>query len=139
MHIVRIDRTGWEKFTGNLGFVEFKDGISVRPLTDREIQQIGASIRLARVDTDEQVGLGVRIQQNRKMSAEVKKQLPKASEKKEEVKPLKYDRDKLDEIASEGGIKAIREVAKEFDVKGVEISKMIEDILEAQAPKSESK
>lgn len=139
MFKVRIDRPGYDKFNGTLGFVEFKDGISVRPLTDREIQQIGASIRLARVDTDEQVGLGVRIQQNRKMSAEVKKQLPKASEKKEEVKPLKYDRDKLDEIASEGGIKAIREVAKEFDVKGVEISKMIEDILEAQAPKSESK
>lgn len=139
MFKVRIDRKGYDKFNGTLGFVEFENGVSVRPLTEREVAVIGASIRLVRVDTDEQVGQGVKIKEGTKASAEVKKPLAKASDAKPvEAKPLKYDKDKLEEIASEGGIKAIREIAKEFDVKGVEISKMIDGILEAQAPKTES-
>lgn len=131
MHIVKIDKEGWEAFTGSLGPVPFKNGVSERPLTEQEIGRIGASIRLVKVDSDEQVGPAVVMVDARNVSAEVKVAL-QTSEEEPEVVELKYDREKLEEIASEGGIKAVREIAKEFDVKGVEISKMIEDILKAQ-------
>lgn len=137
MFKVRIDRDGWESFTGQLGTVEFKDGVSVRPLTEREVQFLGASIRIVRADTDEQVGVGVTVKEGRKHSAKVVEPLKTETEEQKEAPVLKYDRDKLDEIASEGGIKAIREVANEFGVKGVQISSMIEDILKAQTEGTE--
>ena len=132
MSIVKIDVPGWEHFEGQLGMVPFKNGISQRELTPLELQRIGANIRLVKVDTDEQVGAAVTMAQSRHLSAEVK--APSKTLEEEPVKEvvLKYTKDQLEEIASEGGIKAIREIGKEFDVKGVEISKIIEEVMKVQ-------
>jgi hypothetical protein len=133
MDICKIDQTGWDSYTGLVGMVPFKDGISERPMTDLEIARIGASIRLVRVDSDEQVGAAVTMVKARGIAAEVKTSHTQVkSETPKAPKELKYDRDALEIVASEGGIKAVREIAKEFDVKGVEINKMIDDILKAQ-------
>jgi hypothetical protein len=121
MHIVRIDQQGWDFYDGLLGMVPFKNGISTRPLTDQEMSQLGASIKLVKVENDEQVGASVTMVDSRRVSAEVAPLLPTVKEDEKKVE-VKYSKDKLEEIASEGGIKAIREVAKEFDVKGVEIN-----------------
>mgnify|MGYP000580744741 CR=1 FL=1 len=136
MSNVRIDSIGWDSYTGLLGMVPFKDGISERPLSDQEIARLGAVIRLVRVGTDEQVGAAVSMVGFKNISAEVVATSPTLADEEavEEVK-LEYDRDRLEEIASEGGIKAIREIAGKFDVKGVEISKMIEGIIKAQQGK----
>ena len=134
MSKVRINVPGWEKFDGLLGMVPFENGVSTRELTKDEIMRIGANIAIVKVDSDEQVGAAVTMANSRNVSAEVKAASPTLAEEQPKVE-LKYDRDKLLEIASEGGIKAIREIAKEFDVRGVEISKMIDDIIQAQMPK----
>lgn len=132
MNIVRIAAPGWEGYSDLLGGVPFKDGVSERPLTPQEMARIGASIKLVKVDSDEQVGASTIMACSRNISAEVVPALKKASEATpKEVEP-KYSKDRLEEIASEGGIKAIREIAKEFDVKGVEISKMIDEIMKVQ-------
>lgn len=131
MFLVRIDKAGWETFSGQLGLVPFKDGVSTRPLTDIEMRQIGASIRIVRLESNEQVGPAVAMVDARSVSAEVKTPLPTVAETEPEV-ALEYDRDTLEKLADEGGIKAVREIAAKFGVKGVGIDKMIEDILEAQ-------
>ena len=130
MNLVSIDQKGWEKYTGYLGMVPFENGVSTRPLTDIEMRQIGASIRLVNVESDEQVGPSVTMVNARAVSAEVKAPLPTVAEKPEVT--LEFDRDALEKLADEGGIKAVREVAAKFGVKGVGIDKMIEDTLEAQ-------
>jgi hypothetical protein len=133
MYICKIDAIGWNCYTGLVGTVPFKDGISERPLTDQEIARLGAVIRLVRVDSDEQVGAAVTMAGIGHVSAEVVAPSPTLEDEQTEQKvELKYDREKLLEVASEGGIKAIREIAKEFDVKGVEINRMIDDIVKAQ-------
>ena len=132
MHFVKIDQIGWDSYNGLLGMVPFKNGVSERPVTDVEMSRLGASIRLVKVDSDEQVGAATTMANSRHVSAEVEAPIePVKEEPKAEVE-LKYTKDQLEEIASEGGIKAVRDIAKEFDVKGVEISKMIEDIMKVQ-------
>lgn len=138
MNYVKIDVRGYEHFNDDLGGVPFEKGISTRPLTPNEIARLGASIRLVIVDSDEQVGPGVDIVNAIKANspAEVVKPLRTAEEARTEaIEPLEYDRDRLEAIASEGGIKAIREVAAKFGVKGVQISQLIDNIIKVQEDK----
>jgi hypothetical protein len=131
MSFVRIDQKGWETFTGLLGPVLFENGVSKRELTPNELARLGASVKLVTLEGDKQVGAATIMANSRHVSAAVKPVVKPKVERAEPIQ-LKYDKDKLEEIASEGGIKAVREVAKEFGVKGVEISKMIDDIVTAQ-------
>jgi hypothetical protein len=58
--ICRLTAPGWENFTGNFGFgAAFKDGVSVQPLTQRQIMRIGSSTVLVNDETGEQVGPSV--------------------------------------------------------------------------------
>lgn len=132
MSIVKIDQSGWDAFTGQLGPVPFENGVSTRPLTPAEKTRLGAAIKLVEIDSGKQIGASTIMANTRHLSAQV---TPTRQAPKEEPKPkveLKYTKDKLQEIASEGGIKAIREIAKEFDVKGVEINKIIDEIVKVQ-------
>lgn len=132
MFKVRIDVPGWESYSDLFCMVPFENGVSTRPVTDQEALRIGAIIKCVRVDNDEQLGAATVMAESKNVSAAIVPELAKASDKPETEIVLKYSKDKLEEIASEGGIKAIREVAKEFDVKGVEISKIIDEIMKVQ-------
>lgn len=146
---MKIDKQGWDKYTGLLGMVPFKDGVSERELTDREADIIGATIRLVDVKSEKQVGAAVKMFRSDKGNGKGK---PKIDDPIVEPDPPVFDepdpipdptptptpipdegptQESLEKIADEGGIKAIREVGNKYGVKGVEISKMIEDILEA--------
>ncbi len=58
--ICRLAAPGWVNFTGNLGHgAAFKDGVSVEPLTPRQIARIGSSTVLVNNETGEQVGPSV--------------------------------------------------------------------------------
>lgn len=135
MDRVRIDVPGWDGFTGALGGVPFTDGISDRPLTPQEIARIGANMRIVKLDGDGQVGPGM------DMIAAESRPAPILNARPEEAKPeptpvvLEYDRERLEKLAEDGGIKAVREVATKFGVKGVQISQLIDGILEAQKGK----
>lgn len=141
MYKVKVDMVGFEKYTGLLGTVSFTDGISDRPVTEDEAARLGASVRLVRVDKNEQVGAATDMANARRLqsqSATVKEDISEPEAKVEPLrKPkkavaLKYNEEKLEEIANDGGIKAIRKIADEYDVKGVQISALIKGILEAQ-------
>lgn len=57
---VRILSAGWETFTGSLGFrAEFKDGVSVSDLDQRQIARIGSNLRIVDIETGLQVGPSV--------------------------------------------------------------------------------
>jgi hypothetical protein len=130
MSKVRITVPGWDRFTGLLGVIPFEDGVSTRELIPQEKSRLGAILGIEDVDGG-QVGAGVDMAKIYNVSAEVKPVEPKPVAPKPE-KVLQYNREKLEAIAEEGGIKAIREIAAKFDVKGVEISKIIDEVIEAQ-------
>lgn len=56
----RLTAPGWEHFTGSMGHgAMFKDGLSVQPLTARQIARIGSTTKLVNDETGEQVGPSV--------------------------------------------------------------------------------
>lgn len=58
--ICRLTAPGWAKFTGSMGHgAMFKDGVSVAPLTPRQIARIGSTTVLVNDETGEQVGPSV--------------------------------------------------------------------------------
>lgn len=134
---VRINEPGWETFSEMLCGVPFKNAVSTRELTPREIAMIGSNLKIVRVDDDTQVGASVIMANTGHLQAQVEAPLQRKSEtdkKKTEKKTSeKYTQEALEKIAEEGGIKAIRKVADKFGVKGVQITHLIEEILKAQA------
>lgn len=135
MSRVKIDVPGWGSFNGEMRGIPFENGVSTRELTPHEKLMLGSVIGISDIDSGKQVGAGVEMANIYNVSAEVKPvEKPKAVVEDKPV-VLEYDRDRLEEIASEGGIKAVREIAAKFNVKGVEISKMIDGIIEAQKAK----
>lgn len=141
MSRIKIDVAGWDHFNGHLGTIEFENGISKRELTQQEMHRLGANLKIVRVDNNEQVGASVIMANIGHVSAELTPALPTLAEQKEaaqnEEPELKYTRAVLNEIADKQGIKGIRKIAAEYGVKGVQISAMIDEIIEAQSPKEE--
>lgn len=134
MYKIRIDSVGFEYFTGLLGQVPFTDGISDREVTDNEASRLGASVRVVKVDNNEQVGAATNIANARNVQAEVAVVKENPVETKEALtKELKYSKAFLEKLAEDGGIKAVRKVGDEFGVKNVQISSLIEEILQAQS------
>lgn len=145
---VRIDRTGWDSYTGDLSGVPFVNGISTRELNEREIARIGANIRIVGLEDDKQVGPTtehkghieaptvvnsvrasdeeVVVETTAEVFTEVNEPVSDAPDRR------LYTKEELIKIADDGGIKAIRDIAKEYDVKGVQIAQLIQGILQAQ-------
>lgn len=137
MYKVRIDSVGFEYFTGLLGQVPFTNGVSDRELTDGETSRLGASVRLVRLDNDEQVGAATDIVNARNVQAKVAPvEKAPVEAAKQPAKELKYSKEYLENLAQEGGIKAVRKVGDEFGVKNVQISSLIDEIIEAQTKQS---
>lgn len=153
MQKIRIAEKGWDHFNDYLGSIKFTNGVSDRPLTEREIQIVGSSLKITPVDSDEQLGPATEMILKREDKAPKLEPLKVAKEEKiEEVKveaekiaettddlleqneapKTKWTKDDLEILASEKGIQGIREEAAKFGIKGVQIAKLIEQILEAQ-------
>lgn len=71
MPIVRITEKGWEKFTGPLGDIEFKDGVSVEVITVREAERLGCLMSVVNADTGENPSSVQRMVDERAYSADV--------------------------------------------------------------------
>lgn len=132
MFKIKVDVKGFEKYTGLLGTVPFTNGVSDREVTEEECNRLGAIMKMSKVEGDEQVGSSAKMIKARQTSATVQPTMKTAEEPKEAPKELKHSKEALEELAETGGIKAVRKVADEYGVKGVQITALIDGILEAQ-------
>lgn len=158
MPFVRLIEPGFEKLTGLFGQYEFKDGVSVAELTDREAAVICGILR---AETTE----GVNVSASAKMLnegnipavsvPEMKRgnsDEPEAAVESDEVESDEveteevieasdddkdYTFDELAAIADSKGIDGIRNIAKPRGVKGRSINELIEGILKQQLSKND--
>lgn len=128
---IKIEKDGWECFNGFLGSIEFENGVSVKEVSEQDANRIGSNITITRLDKGTQVGSSVIMSEV--MSKKIETE-PKIVEKPEPKVPFnpKYSKQSLEETANLEGIKAIREIANEFGVKGVQISYLISEIMKKQ-------
>lgn len=140
---VRIDEQGFDKYNGDIGGIEFVDGVSVHELSDREVMRLSASMRVVELESGKQQGTSVTLAESRDLEAEVVEKLPIAEPEpvvevqkpvvSEEVANLgKYTREGLEAIADKQGVAGLREIANNFEVKGRSIVELVDGILKAQ-------
>lgn len=149
MKLIRLMSRGWDTYTGFLGQVEFKDGLSVGPVEKNIADRIAGSITAveedsktgdqveagqasrfkARATTEAPVNLGLRRATDEELKAE---QVVLAAEAKNGKVERLYNREQLEAIASEKGITALRVIAKPWVVKDRAIPGLISRIIAAQ-------
>jgi len=95
LFVCRLASPNWLNFTGSLGHgAVFKDGVSVEPLTARQIARIGSSTILVNHETGEQVGPSAIHNFIQSQDIQVTAPLKNAEQEKAD---FEFDRQKLEE------------------------------------------
>ena len=149
---IRLKEKGFESFTGFMGEVEFKDGVSVEDVPRMFADRIAAAMRTETVDGKE-IGELARLRENKDMPApdvisqQTKRDQEEAKEAKEEAKEEPkgdiveewtmpemtwYTKEELGAIADEKGIEGLREIAEPLGVKGRAIIEIINGVVKKQ-------
>lgn len=147
---IKITAPGWETFTGDFGSVDFVDGVSSHVLPRIMIDRLAAMVSCALVDDDGneigQAGAAARLVSGKAVPMEAVKPLESMTEAEQAAErraavdaALKnpaqkiYSEAELIAIGENGGIRALRGVAKPWNVRNRDIEKLIHSILVAQA------
>lgn len=131
---VKIIERSFQGYTGMLGDIEFKDGISVDKLGRNQIDRLSAAMRVTTVD-GESLGIAARLVQNKGTSApsgNIPVSEPAKPEAKAPADHPQYSRQQLEEIADIRGIVGLREIGDSFGVKGRSVMDLITEIMKAQ-------
>lgn len=144
---VRIMKAGFETYTGPIGAVSFTDGVSDDPLTQRDVDRIAGVFQIELIDGNGvslgQAGAAARLVGGATLPVPVLEPMARATEAQAEaeqnalkleadVAPEIFTKEQLEHIASTGGIGAVREKAKPWNVRDRSIPNIIKEILKAQ-------
>lgn len=144
---LKITTPAYVGYSGQLGPVIFKDGVSTEPLPRHIRDRMATSFDFLEIDKDgnEQIAgvqhrmirdaaiLSQELEVLGRQTEDEKKRELAADAIKDAPKLDIQTREQLEEIASKGGIKALREVGNKWNVKHRAIPTLIEMILDAQA------
>lgn len=151
---IRIVGNGYEAFTGMFGDVEFKDGVSVCPVSPSQARFFASITTVENAEDGTELGDNARFQSAMNMEAQTFN-LPTLAELQascqcaevghDESEPQKaevaHTKESLEAIADKGGIAELRKIAEPLGIKGTSIGKIIDGILcaqSAQAPAAQS-
>jgi hypothetical protein len=153
---IKIIQKGWEGYTGILGTVMFKDGVSTRDLTPNEQAYFSVVMRVAEIEND---GTETHYSASAELTRTGKIQMP-VVEKRKTVEQIEaeapapaadevtapdpmpveqptekkvWTREELEEVADKDGIRGLRVIGTPMGAKNTSIHKLIDEILTFQA------
>jgi len=138
MPIVKIDQKGYEKFSDFMCGYEFKDGVSIGSLSQRDAERLGSLVRIVNVDDNLQINRASSMDsvlRPKVKPAQVEMNLDVDTEAElvdESSDSETYTEAQLAAIASSEGLLGLRLIGDPLGVKATSISKMIQGILQAQ-------
>lgn len=153
---IKITQKGWEGYTGILGTVMFKDGVSTRDLTPNEQAYFSVVMRVAEVEDD---GTETHYSANAELTRTSKIKMPVVERRKtvaeteaeaptpapdavsapdpmpveEPTEKKVWTREELEEVADKDGIRGLRVIGTPLGAKNTSIHKLIDEILTFQA------
>ena len=147
MKKLKIVAPGFDGYTGNLGGIDFVDGVSVDPVPRIFANRLSAAMMMVEIDDGSEVDASVayRLIAESESRAPVLEELPRQTEEEkteENVEMVKranlsdvviLSRDELEALLAKDGIKGLRDIAKPWGVKERNAVALIELILEAQS------
>lgn len=145
---IRLVGNGYEAMNGFFGDVEFKDGVSVHPVSAAQIRLFASITTIENAEDGTELGDNAHFQSALKMEAVTfdlptlaeleaqgqKVEVGQAVEQVQEAPEGTYTKEQLEAIADKGGIAALRDIADPLGIKGTSIGKIIMAILARQAP-----
>lgn len=130
MKHLKILEPGYGKFSGYFGTVEFKDGVSIKPVTSIEALRMAALLRVEQVGEEQDETIDMRVNFSAPVAQPVEA-APTAPAAGEQVDGKKWTRAELEEIADKHGIKGVREIAGPMGISGKSIAELISAIVSA--------
>lgn len=149
MKRLKLSGSNFAGYTGVIGGIDFKDGITAYPVPTNIANRLTAAMNMVEVDEDGNeagfTGLAYRLIAEAEMRAPVIEPLKLQTEDERKEEDLQnalsrnkapvdkfYTGEELEDIASNGGIKALRAIGEPWNVKGKAIPGLILSILNAQ-------
>lgn len=146
---IRLVGNGYEAFTGMFGDVEFKDGVSVYPVSPMQARFYASITTVENAENGDELGDNAQFQAAMNMEAQTFN-LPTLAELQAQGKAVEaaqapqatpvaqvaHTQASLEAVADKGGIVALRQIAEPLGIKGTSIAKLIEGILAKQAPEA---
>lgn len=139
---LRLTQSGYEKFNGILGHIEFVDGLSSSDVSQADAARITCAIN-ARWEDGKDPSPSAALIANMDQPAPVLKQpvtdSVKTDKPDEETDPKPvYTEEELEEIVDKGGIKKLREITNQFDIRSNSAAELINMMVKSgHARKSE--
>ena len=138
---LKMVEPGYEgKFTGNFGFIEFVDGVSVEDVNEYDARNLACMIRFEWLDTKQdpsmnalyQVSLDIAapVEAPRITLADIEAVQPKVEESTEQA--VGYTKEQLEAIADKSGIAGLRVIGDPIGAKATGVAKLIQAILQMQ-------
>lgn len=126
---LKLLQAGYENFTGLFGVTFFEDGLSVDDVPLREARNIAISI-LTQYEDGSDPNPAQGLLNNMDLEAKVTTPGQFEPDVVETLPVPVVTKEDLEAIADKGGIKALRETAATYNVKGTSIAEIIKEILE---------
>lgn len=148
MKHLKIVSKGFETYTGNLGGIDFVDGMSAHPVPRVFANRLTAAMQMVEVDengVEIEAGVAARLITEAAARAPVIEPLQRQTEEEKIAENVDvasqatvsdvtfHTREELEAILEKDGIKGLRAVAEPWKVKDRSAVKLMEMILEAQA------
>lgn len=129
----RLTEQGWESYTGQMGVVDFADGVSIDDVSYVEAQRLAAILRIETVEVepkDPGAAAAIVASHAHKFANHT---VPAQIDMPKTVNDGKvYTLAELEAAADAGGIKAIRAIADPYGLKGTSIADLVKSILTSQ-------
>lgn len=162
MHKIKITQAGWDGYTGILGTMIFENGVSTTVPTRVQAAQFGVVMKFVEVDEDGnelgQMSANAELVRTAKIAIEPTEPMKRADvlsaeraaseptkTAEEAPDPMPFDapaepakvwtREELEAVADKSGINGLRKIGTPMGAKNTSISKLIEEILQAQKAK----
>jgi hypothetical protein len=145
---IRLVGNGYHAMNGLFGDVEFKDGVSLYPVSPAQARFFASITTVENAEDGQELGDNAHFQSALNMEA-VTVNLPTLAELEAQGTPAEvgqeeqkaqalpagaYTKEQLEAIADKGGIAALRDIAEPLGIKGTSIGKIIMGVLAKQAP-----
>lgn len=152
---LKIIQKGFENYTGQMGMILFKDGVSVDDVKERDALRLSAcmacrwvndepiTITKVEIEPSAPIGRSAYLVETDGMPKPVAGNDGRTIYVEDDLTdaPIKvtrfYSRLELEEIADTKGIKGIREIAAPLGIRGTSINALIDDILNVAGKKTE--
>lgn len=140
---IKIEEPGYEGLNGQMGSVDFEDGVSVSEVNPRQVSMLASIIRIVDAETGEQIGPNFDFAKMMDVEAESVPmnyaQPGEADAKPKDVQYINkgatndngkaYTQEELEAIADKEGINGVRKIADKIGVKANSIAALISKIV----------